>query len=94
MKEKQIKHGRERYEIQEKLNQIQQALFPLHEKIKDSHTKYMDLKMKHEELSEQLRYELSMLRRLRPISSIILEHLKSFWKRKAPQVDERGAKIF
>lgn len=54
VKEKQIKHGRERYEIQEKLNQIQQALFPLHEKIKDSHTKYMDLKMKHEELSEQL----------------------------------------
>ncbi|XP_063675482.1 lysine-specific histone demethylase 1A-like isoform X2 [Bolinopsis microptera] len=54
VKEKQLKHGRERCEIQEKLNHIQQALFPLHEKIKDSHSKYLELKMKHEELSDQL----------------------------------------
>ena len=41
VKEKQLKHGRDRCEIQEKLNHIQQALFPLHEKIKDSHSKYL-----------------------------------------------------
>ena len=43
VKEKQLKHGRERCEIQEKLNHIQQALFPLHEKIKDSHSKYLGM---------------------------------------------------